>query len=219
MEDATRPAKARGSLDARRCDHRALCRSRHDRRAAVNATRAHSPPQLAARYRASDAHRTVRHPPAPPRPRLPFYLRPRRRRAPHVAVGGFHRHRFLLQRYLRVSCLNIRSYSMYIDKLFLCVGIDQISRKLRYLGLSHFQKCTILANFSQPNRCRKRLSAAPTSSLADVLNAGAFWELIHVLRSRIGGSGTLIGLLYIRIHFVGISVGVSAYIPTLATDY
>ena len=40
----------------------------------------------------------------------------------------------------------------------------------RTVGPSHFQNWTILANFSQPNCCGKRLSAAPTSSLADVLN-------------------------------------------------
>ena len=36
---------------------------------------------------------------------------------------------------------------------------------------------------------------------------------------RIGGAGALVGLLYIHIHFVGILVGISAYLPTTATDH
>ena len=40
-----------------------------------------------------------------------------------------------------------------------------------------------------------------------------------MLSSRIGGSGALIALLEIRIRFVGILVGISAYLPTTATDH
>ena len=44
-EDAARPAKTRGSLDAKRLEHCPLYRSGHERRAAVNVTRAHSHPR------------------------------------------------------------------------------------------------------------------------------------------------------------------------------
>ena len=120
-------------------------------------------PSSAAKHRASDVNRTVGRPPPPSRPRLPRYLRPRRRRATHVPAGGFHRHRFAPQRCFRGFHLNSRSYATYKKNYF--------SRRNRptitHITVVRLKSPPILDDLTRQNRFRKRHSAAPVSSPGD----------------------------------------------------